>query len=209
MTTKPRPQRLRRRMSAGILAATALTGSAGVFAACGSSSTPAAPTTTAGASATSSSTTAAGVGEQVLPIDANPITNTATGQAFTIDSVLVENNEDAFGAATDDHLEIAVTNTSNADLGGFEVFYTYDDPTTSTTENYYAKLPDTFRVTAGATRTIHFDNTGAEDHFAVNQFSLYYTDTNALDVNVEVSATDSAPQTTSVRKDAGGAEVPD
>ena len=56
---------------------------------------------------------------------------------------------------------------------------------------------------------IHFDNTGAPDHFAVNDFSLYATSANALDVTVEVSAADAAVQTASVQKDAGGAETAD
>ena len=211
MTTKPIPRqhRLRGRLGAGLLAAAALAGSAGLLAACGGSSTPdASPTTTASSDSTGMSTPSAAAG-QVLPVDTNPITNPATAQAFTIDSVLVENNEDGNGNAVDDHLEITLTNTSNTDLNGFEVFYTYDDPTDGISESYYAQLPADFTVASGATRVIHFDNTGATDHFPVNAFSLYYTDVNALDVTVEVSATDAAPQTATVRRDAGGAEVPD
>ncbi len=64
-------------------------------------------------------------------------------------------------------------------------------------------------VDAGGSRTIHFDSTGATDHFPVNKYSLYYTSTNAMDVTVEVSAQGAAPVTTTVAKDAGGAEVPD
>ena len=192
-----------------LLAAAALAGSAGLLAACGGSSTPdASPTTTASSDSTGMSTPSAAAG-QVLPIDTNPITNPATAQAFTIDSVLVENNEDGNGNAVDDHLEITLTNTSNTDLNGFEVFYTYDDPTDGISESYYAQLPADFTVASGATRVVHFDNTGATDHFPVNAFSLYYTDVNALDVTVEVSATDAAPQTATVQRDAGGAEVPD
>ena len=43
----------------------------------------------------------------------------------------------------------------------------------------------------------------------VNEFSLYYTDTNALDVSVNVSATYAAIQTTTLQKDADGAETAD
>ena len=145
----------------------------------------------------------------VLPVESNPIKNSSTTQALTIDSVLVENNEDASGSAVDDHLEISVTNSGDAELAAFEVYYTITDPKTSDSEAYYAKLPTSFTVAPGASRVIHFDNTGAADHFPVNQYSLYYTDTNALDVAVQVSAVDSAPQTLTVAKDPGGSEEAD
>ncbi|EON22071.1 hypothetical protein [Nocardioides allogilvus] len=171
--------------------------------ACGGSSTSSAGDTTpsAGGSAADSSA--------VLPVQSNPIKNTSTTQALTIDSVLVENNVDASGATADDHLEIAVTNSGSADLSGFEVYYTITDSKTSDTESYYTKLPPSFTVAPGASRVIHFDDTGEADHFPTNQYGLYYTDTNPLDVTVEVSASDSAPQTLTVAKDAGGAEEAD
>ena len=53
---------------------------------------------------------------------------------------------------------------------------------------------------------MNFDNTGAPDHFAVNQFSLYYTSKAALQVTVQVSATGAAPVTATVKKDPGGSE---
>ena len=148
-------------------------------------------------------------GGQILPVASNPITNNAAAQSLTIDSVLVENNVDSTGKVTDDHLEIALSNTAGTELGGFEVFYTFTDPTASITESYYAKLPASFTIAAGGTRTAHFDNSGAPDHFPVNDFSLYKTSANALDVTVVVSATDAAPQTAMVTKDAGGAETAD
>lgn len=74
----------------------------------------------------------------MLPVAANPITNTSTVQALTIDSVLVENNVGNTGKAARDHLEIALTNTGTAELTAFEVCYTFTDPTTNVTENYYA-----------------------------------------------------------------------
>ena len=123
--------------------------------------------------------------------------------------MLVENNEDDEGNAVDDHLEIALTNTGANDLGGFEIYYTISDPTTGDTESYYTELPADFTIAPGAQRIVHFDNTGQPDHFAVNQYSLYYTDTNALDVTVEVSARDSALATSTVQKDAGGEEEAD
>ncbi len=196
MTLRHGPRLLRRRLAAGLVTAAALAGGPGLLGACGSAGNAHASPTASGS-------------DQVLPVAMNPITNTATTEAFTIDSVLVENNEDASGAAVDDHLEITVTNASDTELSGFEVFYRYHDPITDVSESYYAALPASFTIAAGATRVIHFDDTGTADHFAVNAYSLYYTDLNALDVTVEVSADGAAPQTTTVQKDAGGAEVPD
>lgn len=197
MNANVNPHRVRRLIASALVAGV-------VVSACGGGGS-ATPSTTAASSAT---TVAAGNGP-VLPVTSNPIDNTATAQDLKIDSVLVENNVDASGAAADDHLEIAVTNTGSAELGGFEVFYTFADPTAGTSDSYYTKLPDTFTVAAGASRTIHFDNTGAPDHFPVNEFSIYATSLDALDVTVEVSAHGAAPQTATVQKDAGGEETSD
>lgn len=145
----------------------------------------------------------------VLPVTDNPINNDSTVQALVIDSVLVENNVDTSGAAASDHLEIALSNSGSVDLSGFEIYYTLTDPTTSATENYYAKLPDSFTIASGAKRIVHFDDSGAPDHFPVNKFSLYYTDKNAMEVTVEVGAKDAATQTLTIQKDPGGAEAAD
>ena len=193
------PRSLRMRLGAVALVA-------GVaLAACGGSSstkpvTGATPTTTANGAPGNS---------EVLPVKDNPITNTSTTQALRIDSVLVENNVDAKGKATDDHLEIALTNTGSTVLTGVEVFYTFTDPTANLSESYYTKLPDAFSIPAGASRVVHFDNTGAPDHFPSNDFSLYKTSVNKLDVEIIVSAQGAAVQTVKLAKDAGGAETPD
>jgi hypothetical protein len=196
----------------GVWTGLALAAGATVLAACGSSAasgTLTDPPAASGPAAVDGSTPAS-AGGNVLPVASNPITNTATQQLFTIDQVLVENNVDpATGKAADDHLEIAVANTGSTDLAGFEVFYTITDPTTGDTESYYTKLPDTFTVAPGANRTIHFDDTGVTDHFPDNQYSLYHTSLNGLDVAVEVSAQGASPQTTTVQKDPGGDEVAD
>jgi len=210
------PTNNRRHRRTGVIAAACAAGAL-TLAACGSSSstaTPAtnAPTVTDAAGTNGSAPTAASApsaGGQILPVTSNPITNTATSQSLTIDSVLVENNVDSTGATTDDHLEIALSNTGTTELGGFEVYYNFDDPTAAISESYYVKLPDVFIIAAGASRIAHFDNSGAPDHFGVNDFSLYKTSANALDVTVVVSATDAAPQTATVKKDAGGAETAD
>jgi hypothetical protein len=160
------------------------------------------PTTSPGATTTNSSSI-------VLPVTDNPIKNSATAQTLKIDSVLVENNVDAAGKDTSDHLEISLTNTGDIELSGFEVFYTFTDTIANTAESYYFRLPDSFTIPAGGSRIAHFDNTGETDHFPVNEFSLYYTSTNALAVTVMVSASGAAPQTAQVQKDAGGSETSD
>ena len=176
--------------------------------ACGGTSTPAAIPATTTASSTVGS--AAADGSTVLPVTSNPISNTATAVSLVIDEVLVENNVDAStGATADDHLEIAVRNSGADTLSGFEVFYTITDPTTGEAESYYTSLPDSFDVVSGSTRRIHFDNSGAVDHFADNAYSLYHTSMNGLEFSVTVSAGNAAPQTVTVLKDPGGDEVAD
>ena len=184
-----------------------------LLAACGSgTSSPTAATQDSATVAPSASSTAgasAAAGDQVLPVASNPIDNTATAPGLVIDEVLVENNIDASGAAAPDHLEIHLSNTTADDLTGIEIYYTFTDTATGDTEGYYTQLPADVTIPAGGTSVVHFDDTGAPGHFPVNQFSLYATSTNALDVEVVVSAQGVAPQTATVQKDAGGAEVPD
>ena len=226
----PTTNHLTKRLRAGLLAAGLLAGGS-ALAACGGNSTstpttqPATTTPADGSTPSSTADTTGGPtavppagtdpgstapsGGPVLPVADNPITNTSTIQALKVDSVLVENNVDSTGKAASDHLEIALTNTGTTELTAFEVFYTFTDPTTNVIENYYTKLPASFTIPAGGQRTAHFDKSGAPDHFPVNEFSLYYTDTNALDVTVTVSATETATQTTTLKKDAGGPETAD
>jgi hypothetical protein len=198
MTTNT--HRIRHAIAAALAAGAVLSACSGA----GSTTTAAGTATTAAGTATT-----AAAGGPILPVTSNPITNTATAQDLRIDSVLVENNVDASGAGVADHLEIAVTNTGSTELSGFEVYYTFTDPTAGTSDSYYTKLPDTFTIPAGGSRIIHFDNTGQPDHFPVNEFSIYATSLNALDVTVEVSAQGAAPQTATVQKDAGGEETSD
>lgn len=185
------------------------------LAACGGTSAAApAPTGTAAPSGATAPTgsavaTTGASSSAVLPVASNPIVNTSPVQALKIDSVLVENNVDSSGKIASDHLEIALSNTGTTELTGFEVFYTFADSTAGISESYYAQLPDTFTIPSGGQRIAHFDNTGAPDHFPVNDFSLYYTSSNALEVTVTVSAANAAQQTVTVKKDAGGTETAD
>jgi hypothetical protein len=146
---------------------------------------------------------------QVLPVPTNPIDNASKAPGLRIDSVLVENNVDpATNKDAPDHLEILLENTGKSPLQGFEVYYEIADPKTGDHEGYYTKLTG-FSVAPGEKRAVHFDSTGAPDHFPDNEFSLYHSSKNALDVNVTVSAQGAAVQTASVKKDPGGDENPD
>lgn len=135
----------------------------------------------------------------------NPIQETSTTQGFTISGLLVENNTDANGAPVADHLEFKVTNTGSQELSNFDIYYTITDPKTGTVQGYYRTLPG-FTIKPGETKTIHFDNTGAPDHFSVNPNSAYYTDVNGLTIEVTLHSPGFAPQTASVNKDPGGLE---
>jgi hypothetical protein len=202
----------RRRNGLGLTIVLAAT--AGFLAACGGGSTttpaPAPVDSVIVSGAPAATDVPAAGGAAVLPVDSNPITNTATATGLVIDSVLVENNVDAAtGKDASDHLEIALSNTGSTELAGFEIFYTFTDQKTGVTENYYAKLPADFTIAGGSQRVVHFDDSGAPDHFAMNKFSLYSTSLSALDVSVTVSAEGVAVQTSTTKKDEGGAETAD
>lgn len=161
-------------------------------------------------STASKPTTTTNIGAAVLPAETNPILNNSTADGLTIDSVLVENNVDSeTGKTADDHLEMALSNTSTTTLTNIEIFYTFTNPRSGLTESYFTKLPSTFSIPPGGTRIAHFDDSGRPDHFAVNKFSLYYTDIEQLNVTVTVSAPNFKIQTTDLTKDAGGAEAAD
>lgn len=175
----------------------------------GGSSTTSTPASNSAVGTGTVSATAAPKSNLVLPVTTNPIHNTSTAETLKITAVLVENNLDSSGKAAADHLEIALENTGSTELKAFEIFYTFTDATAGVSESYYTKLPDTFSIPAGESKVVHFDDTGAIDHFPVNKFSLYYVSLNAMDVTVIVSSADAAPQTSTMKKDAGGAEAAD
>jgi len=152
-------------------------------------------------------TTSSAAGAQVLPVAKNPISNASQAPGLTISKALVENNvSPQTGKGVPDHLEIALKNTTAKPLAQIGVYFKITDPAKKVSEGYYTKL-DGFTIEPGATRVAHFDNTGAKDHFPVNNYSLYYTDKNALVVDVTASAPDFKPATFTVKKDAGGAEA--
>lgn len=153
------------------------------------------------------STASSAASGRVLPVPKNPISNTSQAPGLTITKALVENNvSPQTGKGVSDHLEIALKNTSTKPLDQIGVYYKITDPTKKVSEGYYAKL-DGFTIEPGATRVAHFDETGAKDHFPVNKYSLYYTDKNALVVDVTASSPSVKPATFTVKKDSGGAEA--
>jgi hypothetical protein len=183
-------------MTVALVAALGLT--AAVTAGCGSSSTPA---SSGGAAATTQPA------KRILPVTGNPISRSGTASGLGITKVLVENNVSPdTGKAVDDHLEVVLENTSDKPLDQLELYYKISDPAKKLSEGYYTKL-DGVTIPAGASRTVNFDNTGAKDHFPVNRFSLYYTDKNALVVDVTASSPDLKPATFTAKKDSAGAEA--
>jgi hypothetical protein len=177
-----------------------LAGTGIAIAGCGGSSTP---------SATNQGSSSAGISgsAQVLPVTTNPIKTTSTVHAIKFDSIQVENNLGSSGRPVSDHLQFTLSNTGTSTLTGFQVFYTVTDNVTKQSENYYKKLPSSFTIPPNGTRTVHFDNTGAPDHFPVNRFGLYATSHNPLTITVMVSANGVAAETATAHKAAGGAEI--
>jgi len=175
-----------------------------VLAGCGGSSSK---SSNAASSGSSSANSSSGSGAQVLPVTSNPIHNTATVQTLKISKIIVENNVDKSGKAVSDHLELVLQNSGTSPLSGFEVYYTVTDTKTNTSESYYTKVPASFSIPAGGSRTVHFDNTGQPDHLPINKFGLASTSKNALSYKVEVSANGAAVQTATAKKSAGGGEI--
>lgn len=170
------------------------------------SSTPA-PATTAPTATAPTATTPSGGTAQVLPVPGNPISNSSTAAGLTITKVLVENNVSPdTGKAVGDHLEIALENTSTKPLDQIAIYYKFTDKAKARSEGYYTKL-DGVTIQPGTTRVVHFDNTGATDHYPVNKYSLYYTDKNALLTDVTASSPNVKVATFTVKKAAGGAEA--
>lgn len=138
----------------------------------------------------------------------NPIQNTATKEGLVITKATVENNTDTNGKVISDHLELVLKNSSGKDLTDFEIYYTISDQTTNKKEGYYKKL-NGFVLKNGQTQSAHFDNKSGDGHFSANKNSIYYTSKNKLSFTISVSAPGYMPQTVSVTKDTGGAEIKD
>lgn len=181
-----------------LITAAALTG-------CSSSdSTAAAPADAASAPAD----TAAGAAT-VLPVDTNPIVNTATDQTLQVTYAAVEDNVDpATNKPVDDNLELTLKNTGSVPLTGLEVFYEMTDVTTGAKEGYYQAL-DGVTIPAGQETTVFFDNGTGVGHYPDNQFSLYRTSNNEVDFAVQVSAKEAAVATATAVKSVNTGEKAD
>lgn len=138
----------------------------------------------------------------------NQIKNVSTTTGLSIVSGLVENNIDAAGKVTDDHLELLLKNLSSTDMSNFEVYYTVTDLVTNKSEGYYKKLTGLI-IPHNTSTTIHFDQKSGLGHFGVNKDGLYFTSKNKLRFNIEVSTQGFQVAHLEIFKDAGGAEVKD
>jgi hypothetical protein len=137
---------------------------------------------------------------------ANPINEGSTTVGFTIDSIAVENNVNASGADVPDHLELTISNTTQSDIGDFDIYYTLTDSVTGAVQSFYQSLPG-FTLKAGEKTQLHFDTTGQPGHFRADPNSMFYTGQNALTVDVVLHAAGFAPQTVSVHKDSPSSEA--
>jgi hypothetical protein len=147
--------------------------------------------------------------QDIVPgLYSNPIQNASTTEGFVLSQAVVENNVDGSGKPVDDHLELSLKNTSGKDLTNFEVYYTITDTTNNKKEGYYKKLTG-FVLKSGQTKSIHFNNQQGDDDFPVNKNGLYYTSSNKLLFDVEVSTPGYKIQTQQIEKAAGGAETQD
>ena len=128
---------------------------------------------------------------------------------FVITKVLVEDNYDPSKKRdAPDHLEIWLKNTDDKDIRKFQVYYTITDVKTRKTQSYLIALTG-FVLKSRESKKVHIDISGKKGHFRANPNSLYYTSANQRKVKVLVIAPGHKAKATVVKKDAGGAEVPD
>lgn len=128
---------------------------------------------------------------------------------FAIKTVLVENNYDEIAKKdAPDHLEIILENLVDTEITNFSVYYTIKDVNTSVTQSY--ELPLTgFSLQPKETKSIHIDTQQGSNHYQANPNSLYYKSIDQLEISVMVNATGYQSQISTVKKDAGGAELAD
>lgn len=152
---------------------------------------------------------ASGSAGRVLPVDANPIVNTATTESLEIAQTAVEDNEDpATNAPISDRLQIRLSNTGQEVLSGFEIYYEMTDAATGQKEGYYQRL-DGLEIAPGEEATIYFDNETGPGHYPENEFSLYRSSVNQVDFAIQVSAVGAKIATATAMKGAGTGEEAD
>ena len=169
--------------------------------ACGSDSPSGDP-----AQAQGSGSAAAG---KVLPVDENPITNTSTDAFLEVTYAALEDNVDpASGDPVDDCLELTLRNSGPEPLTDIEVYYEFTDVTTGQHEGYHQPL-DGLEIPAGGEETVFFDNETGPGHYPENEFSIYRSSANQVDVAVQVSAAGAKIATATASKEAGTGEEAD
>ena len=145
----------------------------------------------------------------VVPVTKNPIVNASTTPGITVTSAMVQDNVDPITKkAIPDRLMMKVVNRSSKLASGFEIFYTMRDSSTKASESYYQKLTG-FKVKAGATSYLYFDNLVGAGHFPENKFSLYRSSTNEVKFAIILSAKGFKVATASAVKDKGTGEKVD
>lgn len=126
-----------------------------------------------------------------------------TALPVKIKDARVEDNVNA-----SDHLEISLTNTGNAVLKDFDLYYTVTDTVTKKVEGYYVKLTG-LTLEAGITKTLHFDNKQGDLHYNGNFNGIYGTSKNEVQFKGEIHTAGYAPMKFSTIKSKGTAEVVD
>lgn len=162
-------------------------------------------------STTASNTTAQTNGQvsQVVPVSANPITNTSTQAGLSIVNPMVENNTDPVtGNATADRLQFTIKNTSMQTMSNLETYYTMTDTKTHKSENYYQKLTG-ITIAPGQSADVFFDNGSGPGHYPENKYSIYRTSTSSVDFTIELSAPGFQPATAHAQKGPGTGDTKD
>lgn len=155
------------------------------------------------------SPSAAASAPTVLPVTANPISGTGAKTGLSITAAMAEDNVDpATKAAIGDRLQFTLTNSADTPLTGLEVYYTMKDTTTGATESYYQKLHG-LTLPPGQGTTVYFDNGNGTGHYPENQYSLYRSSTNEVQINIEAAAPGYAPAHASATKAQGTGEKAD
>jgi len=183
-----------------VIGIAATTVGAGALTGCSSSS--------AGASggASPGATVAADSGV-LLPVDSDPIVNTATKPGLEITSIMVENNVDpATQQDLPDQLQMDIHNGGDQTMSDLDVFYQMTDTTTKQTEGYYQKLTG-LALAPGETATVFFDGGDGAGHYPENPYSLYRTSQNEVTFNVRLSTPGYKVATATVAKAVGTGEV--
>jgi hypothetical protein len=145
---------------------------------------------------------------RILPIASNPIVNTSTNASLKITYSAAENNIDPVSKlAIGDRLEITLMNTGKQQLTGLEIYYEMRDVVTKAKEGYYQKLSG-LSIPAGQSSTIYFDGLTQPGHYPENQFSLYRSSPNEVDISIVASATGVRVAHASAIKSLGTGEKP-